>query len=99
MLEMIGRFLKAALAMYLETMARLYMMAVGAALVVVGQVMGKLPFESNGKELGTRMIEQPILALWYQPIWFYVAMVTCLLFLAWVHRSLAGHIFQELARD
>lgn len=81
---------------FTRVLTSVFVMLIGAFLVVGAQAMDLLPFHANGKDTFAWLVEDPRVALWLEPGLFYLAAIALMAFLAAVHGNLARHLEGEL---
>lgn len=74
----------------------LFLLAIGATLVIGAQSIGFLPFYGEGRDLFKWLADDPRVGMWLQPGYTYIVTVLFLIFLAVVHAKLAQHLKREL---
>jgi len=73
----------------------LFLMAIGATLVISAQAVGVLPFYNDGHDLFKWLADDPRVGLWLQPGYFYLMVMLFMAIMVIMHTKLAQHLQRE----
>lgn len=80
---------------FVNAISFLFLMAIGATLVISAQALGVLPFHNDGHDLFRWLAEDPRVGLWLQPGYFYLVAILFMACMVIVHTKLAQQLKRE----